>query len=492
MHDAVIAYARLIWNRPAGTAPPAARLLASVLARRACSSADSLARSIERRLALLGDASLSHAVQEALPFTDAAAGDAEPDMLLGVPGLPDAGDERQRLEHLLRLSHAAARDESKIAAIRRLLSRTGESAIVFTEYRDTLQQLASALSDMSAVQLHGGLTARERAEAVRRFTNGAVRLLLATDAGSEGLNLHQQCRLVINLELPWTPLRLEQRAGRVDRIGQTRRVHVLHLTAAGTCEEFTLARLARRIQRIRDTMALMSHLPDDQRIADAVFAETPLPDVGGSSPALPSGIVTLDLRRDADAEALRINQARGWRPLTCAADVSGRPLMTRLRNRRSTAPRCLWLFKLTVISASGQPVWEALVPLEATLGRVPVNRSTALTRALLKDRPALQRVLPEVQAIALTTLEASLHGAFQRWRDRERDLMDGIRRRHARLSAALLQRALFDRRDERLAASQTALLGQALAQSESRLTDLAGCGDMRIDACDLVFAVVLE
>src|SRR5574341_373469 len=66
--------------------------------------------------------------------------------------------------------------------------------------------------------MHGGLTRRERSEAVGRFTHGDARLLLATDAGSEGLNLHHRCRLVVNLELPWTPLRLEQRAGRVDRI----------------------------------------------------------------------------------------------------------------------------------------------------------------------------------------------------------------------------------------------------------------------------------
>ena len=94
-------------------------------------------------------------------------------------------------------------------------------------------RLASVLEDLTPVTLHGGLTSRERHENLRRFTNGASRLLLATDAASEGLNLQQRCRLVVNLELPWTPLRLEQRIGRVERIGQTRRVHAVHLLAVG-------------------------------------------------------------------------------------------------------------------------------------------------------------------------------------------------------------------------------------------------------------------
>ena len=88
------------------------------------------------------------------------------------------------------------------------------------------------------------MTGGERHDVLRRFVNGEVTLLLATDAASEGLNLHQRCRLVINLELPWTPVRLEQRIGRVERLGQQRRVHAVHLLAANTCEEESVAVLA--------------------------------------------------------------------------------------------------------------------------------------------------------------------------------------------------------------------------------------------------------
>ena len=92
---------------------------------------------------------------------------------------------------------------------------------------------------------------RSGGESVRAFTTGAADVMIATDAGSEGLNLQGRCRLVVNLELPWNPIRLEQRIGRVDRIGQTRTVHAINLLADGTAERTVLANLLRRIDRIR-------------------------------------------------------------------------------------------------------------------------------------------------------------------------------------------------------------------------------------------------
>ena len=83
------------------------------------------------------------------------------------------------------------------------------------------------------------------------FTSGHARVLLATDAAAHGLNLHARCRLVVDVELPWTPARLEQRIGRVDRIGQRRLVHALNFVSRGTVEELILARLVVRVGRER-------------------------------------------------------------------------------------------------------------------------------------------------------------------------------------------------------------------------------------------------
>ncbi len=157
---------------------------------------------------------------------------------------------------MTRLAHRAAKAalaESKLARLQRLLTRLRrlrEPAIVFTEYRDTLLHLRRSLPFDCAV-LHGGLAREERRTELASFINGHRPVLLATDAGGEGLNLHMSCRVVINLELPWNPMRLEQRIGRVDRIGQGRRVHVFHLVARGTAEAQILESLKGKIARAR-------------------------------------------------------------------------------------------------------------------------------------------------------------------------------------------------------------------------------------------------
>ena len=491
MHEALMRYARLVWRQSGEEARAGARLAVTVLGRRACSSAASLARSVERRLTLLAGDTESHAVQPGLPFAD-TADDDEPYAPLGSRGLRDGSEERRHLEHLLACARAAACAESKITALRRLLTSIDEPAIIFTEYRDTLQRLAAALGDVETVQLHGGMTLRERAEAVRRFTHGSARLLLATDAGSEGLNLHHRCRLAINLELPWTPLRLEQRAGRVDRIGQTRRVHVVHLVAAGTCEESTLARLVRRIHRLHRTMGLFTRLPDQSQVADSAFGRHPLPDLIDEAPVIPAGIVTLDLRREASEEALRIGQARAFAARAGDDDAGARPAMTIVRRRPGTTPQCVWLFKLACATASGHLIWDSPVPLTADLART-VGHTTALARAALSTtRPVLHTLLDRAREERLRALQDSIRRSLRRWSDRERDMRAELRARHARLSAGLVQRALFDRRDERLAASQALLLDEALSHADTRLAELADCEDLRVDGCDLVFAVVLE
>src|SRR4030095_9074167 len=130
-----------------------------------------------------------------------------------------------------------------------------QSAIVFTEYRDTLATLATRLASRSPVLLHGGMTTAERHDASARFNASDATVLLATDAASEGLNLHHHCRLVINLELPWTPVRLEQRIGRVERIGQTRRGHAVHLLATGTSQDESVGLLVARMRRAAGVLA---------------------------------------------------------------------------------------------------------------------------------------------------------------------------------------------------------------------------------------------
>ena len=251
-------------------------LALSVLHKRALSSAWSLARSVERRLAALAGVQPDEAEQMALPLGDPLGELIASDEAPSWPGglrLSDSARERQLLSTLHRLATSAADQESKIAALATLLRRANQPAVVFTEYRDTLRHVRERLGRPAFV-LHGGLAHEERAAVLASFARDPQGLLLATDAAAEGLNLHHHCRLVINLELPWNPMRLEQRIGRVDRIGQRHTVHAFHLIASGTGEARLLARLRTRVASAQAAIGAPDPFADDERrAAQFVIAE---------------------------------------------------------------------------------------------------------------------------------------------------------------------------------------------------------------------------
>ena len=487
MHDALGVYGRLVWRHASDSGSPGARLAVSVLARRACSSAASLERSAERRLALLGHEPQARPQLE-LPFGGATSDDAAPDSQLGTRGLSDAGEERRHLTRILALAREASRAESKLAALRRLLFRTTEPAIVFTEYRDTLEVVAAALPGITFVRLHGGLTPRERAEALRQFTSSSVRLLLATDAASEGLNLHHRCRLVINLELPWTPIRLEQRVGRVDRIGQTRRVHAVHLVAAATSEELVLSRLAERMKRVRAAGPFaFPALPGDQEVAEAVLGSgPPKPGEGDGTqfaespvPALDAGVLCPVLIREARDEATRILRARSLL-LHAAEEVPGpRATVTTIKRRRAPfcSRRSLWVFRLLLVDEKGRGLSEELL---------------ALACSHMTTLHDVRDVAGRASGERLAALVDELDAPLRLWLRREGAMSTALRLAQARLSAQLLQLGLFDRRNERAAAAQAILLDEALAKSATRAKELAERRRPRVESSDLVFAVAFE
>jgi len=125
----------------------------------------------------------------------------------------------------------------------RLLGLAGEfpdKMVIFTQFRATQDLLHRRLrgAGHDVAVFHGGLSRLEKEAAISRF-RGPSRLLLCTEAGSEGRNL-QFAHAVCNFDLPWNPMKIEQRIGRLSRIGQTHDVHVFNLVAAGTVEATVL------------------------------------------------------------------------------------------------------------------------------------------------------------------------------------------------------------------------------------------------------------
>jgi SNF2 family DNA or RNA helicase len=191
--------------------------------------------------------------------------------LAGNEGLE--GGQRERLADLARLAGATG-DCTKADRLLALLRELPDKLVVFTQFRATQDMLRERLEQagICAAVFHGGLARMEKERQVRRFRD-EVRVLIATDSGSEGRNL-QFCNAICNFDLPWNPMRIEQRIGRLSRIGQHRDVHVFNLVAAGTIESAILhlleAKLAMFEMVIGEIDMVLGNLDDDGDFAEVV------------------------------------------------------------------------------------------------------------------------------------------------------------------------------------------------------------------------------
>jgi SNF2 family DNA or RNA helicase len=143
---------------------------------------------------------------------------------------------------------SALREPSrKVQQVVHLIQKTNDKVLIFARHRATLEALASAFkaAKISHVTFHGALSGREKDQAVADFAEHA-QCMVASEVGGEGRNL-QFANVLINVDLPWNPMKIEQRIGRLHRIGQTKEVRVYSLCAAQSAEEKILEVLDRRI-----------------------------------------------------------------------------------------------------------------------------------------------------------------------------------------------------------------------------------------------------
>ncbi|MBI4028201.1 MAG: DUF3883 domain-containing protein [Verrucomicrobia bacterium] len=159
--------------------------------------------------------------------------------------------------------------DSKLTALRECLRRAEfheltdgrGKLLIFTEHRDTLKHLRDHLEKWgyTVTEIHGGMNPHERRRAQEEFRT-TKQICVATEAAGEGINL-QFCRLMINYDLPWNPTRLEQRLGRIHRIGQERDCHAFNFVAAQSeegqdiVEGRILARLLEKLDQMRTVLA---------------------------------------------------------------------------------------------------------------------------------------------------------------------------------------------------------------------------------------------
>ncbi len=468
MFDAVDRYTSAIW-RANGTVDSSARLVAMTLRRRATSSATALLRTLTRRRALLSESVEPQPSQPPLPWDEAeGADDDAPDLVLAAHGLADAREEDRYLDRLIELAVSALASPSKIKRVHRLMARVREPIVIFTEYRDTLDALVSALQPMCPLTvIHGGLPIEARRESIERFTRGDADVLLATDAAGEGLNLQHRCRLVINMELPWNPLRLEQRIGRVDRIGQTRRVHGIHLVHRNTVEDTVLARLERR--RLRAAVALND--VGQEWLSETDIASLVFDHAAGEPRTLPC-LASVRVSR-AEEEAGRLERQRAWKPRKSAAR---RPVWTPPRHVEQT-PRLAWVSHTRHAGSTGLTIEVGVDAAIAELVRSPLNRRQwrQLIQAL-ERLPARSQHLPDPNGDRLKHLESALRP----FRTALLNRLDVIRSELARSRRRRWQGSLFDQRaarDEERRVETLNAIDAHLARKVKLITELTPDGE---------------
>ena len=243
-----------------------------------------------------------------------------------------------------------ARYHSLVGLIGRLLRTEGqfrksERLIVFTEYKTTLDYLARRLreryADDRVLTLFGGggpegmdEASRENVKAAFNDPASRVRVLVATDAASEGLNLHRTARYLLHYDCPWNPSRLEQRNGRLDRYGQARDVTVHHFVSDTDPDLRFLDHVIRKADEIREDLGSVNEVFDRAahrrliRGEDAVRVQTELDN--GIDAARGSVVIDADATVAGNGEAA--HQAALLEAMAGEIDLDGRALYDTLES----------------------------------------------------------------------------------------------------------------------------------------------------------------
>lgn len=253
LYEAVTDYVRNGYNQAMAAKQRHIGFLMILMQRLVTSSTAAIRTTLERRFAVLTDAGTAPQPQASLfENTDEddwaeMDGQSQADLAVQVrPGFAKAlAQETAEVEMLLNLARQTesagsdAKAEALLELIYKLQQEENDPAmkvLIFTEFVPTQAMLAGLLESrgFTVALLNGGMDLDSRSKAQQAFA-GEIRILVSTDAGGEGLNL-QFCHVIVNFDMPWNPMRIEQRIGRVDRIGQRHVVRAINFVLEETVE----------------------------------------------------------------------------------------------------------------------------------------------------------------------------------------------------------------------------------------------------------------
>ena len=244
LYEAVTDYVRHGYNQALAAKQRHVGFLMILMQRLVTSSTAAIRATLEKRQAVLDTPQPQARLFDTLSPDEWADldGEAQVDLALQANGLELEKSEVETLLALARSTEAAGTDakaESLLELIYKLQQEEGDPALkvlVFTEFVPTQAMLAEYLESrgFAVATLNGGMDMDARSRTLQTFAQDA-RVLISTDAGGEGLNL-QFCHVIVNFDMPWNPMRIEQRIGRVDRIGQKHVVRALNFVLEDTVE----------------------------------------------------------------------------------------------------------------------------------------------------------------------------------------------------------------------------------------------------------------
>jgi hypothetical protein len=277
--------------------------------------------------------------------------------------------------------HGVKADEL-MTVLDEIFEQAGAKAVVFSQWVRTHELIARRLAERGwgHVLFHGGVPAEQRPALVDRFHEDPhCRVFLATDAGGVGLNLQHAAAVVVNMDLPWNPAVLEQRIGRVHRMGQRSSVQVINFVAQGSIEEGMLQVLSFKKSLFAGVLdggpdevflqgtRLSKFMDSVERVTRAIGPAEPSPELEAPSAAaapqdLPVDVPLIEAAQVTQPEAAPTDP---WTPLLDA----GLQLLTELahRNGDAGAAPIPWIER---DAATGRDCLKLPLPEPATLDRI--------------------------------------------------------------------------------------------------------------------------